>query len=245
MPLDQFSLTSAEVTRREYAELLLEEPCMEAAGYSYDVPWRDLSATDRPSFNGVHRRLYTVELAHQWGYHIADTPETTFDDFLKFGESVSALSEAGANTLRGCNETARATIPLIHVEANWVAGLANQAYLDALNDDEVLEAAKLWKECMKPIGVADLPTSPADMPSPSLSADVNELHASAREKTVAVADVKCRESSGYAEALYQAEWRLQLVLMEQNADELTRVGSLLRDNAAIVDEVIASHPVSH
>lgn len=245
MPLDQYSLKSDDVVRGEYAANLLEKPCMESAGYAYDVPWRDLDNIQRDTWNSVHRRLFDEEIAGRWGYHLATSPETTFDDYLEFGESLADLSGDKQAALDGCIANAREHLPLVQTEANLVSAIVNVSYEDSLDDPEVTDAAKSWRECMLPFGLVDLPESPVFMPSPSLSVDANDGSASADEIALAVEDAKCRESSGYTTALYKAEWGHQVELVGKNIDVLERIGTLLDENAAQVSSVIASNSVAH
>jgi hypothetical protein len=245
MPLDQYGLKTDDLIRSEYAANLLEKPCMESAGYVYDVPWRDLTDVSGETWNSVHRRLFDEALAAKWGYHMADSPEPTLDDSVKFGESLRDLSDAGLAALETCINEAREELPLIQNEANYVSGIVNTAYKDALDDEAVTKAATAWHECMLPLGLPDLPDSPELMPPPSLLEGMEGDAASADEIQIAVADARCRTDSGYTDALYEAEWTHQAELAGENIDELERVGDLLAENAALVKSIIASHPIAH
>jgi hypothetical protein len=63
------------------------------------------------------------------------------------------------------------------------------------------------------------------------------------EVRVASADATCRDSSGYAAALYQSEWELQAQAVADNADQLERyrvqADELLATADAMLEEYAA------
>lgn len=112
----------------------------------------------------------------------------------------------------------------------------------------IREKAKEWKACMQPVGIPDLPDSPYDMPPPSKEkawhpengaeengggkpidekgntmpkeADITESQLSDEEKAIATKDAQCRESSGWARAVYDTRWGLIADHMKENESEI-------------------------
>jgi hypothetical protein len=247
LPLDQYTISGAEIQRGDYAAVLLEKPCMEQAGYVYDVPWRDMNALTSESWNPAGRRLFNVPLAQQWGYHSAPTLELTAEAWNDFGESLNGLDPAHQAQLDACIEQGRIALPNILDEANFVAGLAVVAYEDAYRETSVTDAASAWRKCMLPAGISDLPPSPREMPSESLVGAFALSGSSAAtpdEIAVAVQDAQCRESTGFSQALYDAEWDHQAAQLRANVEALERLRVALDDHAELTQEIINTHAIS-
>jgi len=110
---------------------------------------------------------------------------------------------------------------------------------------KILKLKKLvstWKQCMKPLGLSDLPDNPVLMPGPQLSqkiglnpgADAPQSAIAASpgtvseyERKIAVADAKCRISSGWQQAYYDADWNSADAYVKKNQKELSaRLGQI-------------------
>lgn len=251
MPLDQYML--GDTRSVDYAQNLLVEPCMKKAGFSWSVPWRDTTATDGPSWNAVDVKLFNVDLATKWGYHLAPTADPSWASWRAFAESKVTLAEPEEQALIACVASARKTLPVLPGSAQLANGYEAASFTGAKTDPTVIAAEKRWAKCMLPQGVSDLPRSPEDMPSPSLTAKFTiRLETSAvvpnvstGEISVATADAKCRVSSGYQTAFYNAEWNRQAVSLQGNADALQRARDEIAANAAATAKIIALHAPVH
>ncbi|WP_336248719.1 hypothetical protein [Stomatohabitans albus] len=102
-------------------------------------------------------------------------------------------------------------------------------YYTGTNTAYVKRTTDAWKTCMAPLGIADLPDSPLEMPPASLDehwynnqVDTNPMThaASAEELSVAKADATCRESSGYNRAMYDVSWSMLQDYVNENKDIL-------------------------
>jgi hypothetical protein len=146
-----------------------------------------------------------------------------------------------------CLASAREQFPAQRIN-NVVAGLSFSAWTGAKNDPAVREAAERWVQCMQPLGFSDLPDGPnADgggTPTPSMmeaytgvpynatfdgAAPEQTAQQKAEEIRIATFDAECQESTGYAQALYDAEWDRQVSVVRENEETLT---SLLDEKAA-------------
>jgi hypothetical protein len=255
MPLDQYIQTEAESHAHDYAEALLQEPCMAKSGYAWNVPWQDTSSFGSASLNAAGRSVFNPSLAGEWGYHLAPTTDTSLAAWHAWEPQTINLSASEQSTFDSCLQQSRKQLPLLPGnDLNFASGLGQSAFEDAQHDSKVTAAAAKWRQCMAPAGVSDLPQTPATMPSDSVvhefGIDNGQIPVaapivSAAEKKLAVMDANCRVSSGYQQAAYTAEWDAQVALVGKNADQLSRVASALKKNNAQVAAVVAAHAPKH
>lgn len=251
LPLDAYLVGNTK--NSDYAQSLLVQPCMERSGYSWDVPYRDTTATDGPSWNSVERRLFTPALAERWGFHLAPSPDTTLGALKVFIARANAVPPAEAAVVSKCVIASRKELPPLSGAAQLGAGYASEAYSGALTESAVKAAAKKWRTCMTPAGVSDLPATPEQFPSPSVVSEFSiqldlsntPPRVSPAEIRLATFEAKCETSSGYQSALYRAEWTGQVRLLRRNADALERSKKQLDQYDARVQKVISSHAPKH
>lgn len=248
MPLDDNSLRLNDTLRFEYAASLLNDECLSRSGFEVQDPWLDTEAfVPRENVNDLGRLLFTPESASKWGYHKAPQ-RSDLSQFEAFGFVVSQMSEdtpGFEEAFLNCVEESYDTLGEEWVSAgNYAMGLASIASAVALEDPTVVEAAKLWRECMRQVGAGVLPSSPFEMPTQSMTEswqpDAEGL-ASAAEISVAVGDAQCRESSGFTDALYITEWQAQLNQIDENRDALDSGRQTLQEWRTQVDAIIGSH----
>ncbi|RRC95227.1 hypothetical protein [Schaalia canis] len=119
----------------------------------------------------------------------------------------------------------------------------------------LVAAAGRWNECMQPLGIPDLPDQPWDVTSvhalpESLqerwvsfddSSSPNADAASADEIAVAVHDAQCRESSGWNEELYEAEWAIREEFVTAHREELRSQFDGRAEKAARALQILAEY----
>ena len=236
-PLDQFVPKDFAVSG--YATLLLNSRCMREAGYNWNPPWRDTNTSWGPSWNEAERRLFNVSLAKQYGYHEAPGTRSSSSEWEAFNASIANTSDAEDAVFDACLKKTRKQLddpgPVINLALSYISTAVDEAH----DNDEVIEAAKTWRKCMRPLGVYDLPDSPRDMPTSELMKKFGVSNApgdgaragntaSAEEIKLATADAECRVSSGYQQVSYGAEWDASVKLYRENADELERARAALK-----------------
>lgn len=257
LPLDQYQRSIVDTTFE--AQQILVQDCMRKRGYKWGVFVDSPDVRPGPSWNDVRRKLFDVELAEQFGYGTSRELARTDAEEARWRAIDTANSEVG--------RAAGATVDACFAESGRTLGtdgrtdpyslaeqLAGNAYDDAVMAKEVLAAERKWRACMGPVGVADLPESPLMMPSGSISAlrpsdDApspigRQTAVPTRERDVAVADARCRDSTGYSVALYEAEWHAQVDALRRRADDLRRYRKQADAETSRAARVIADHPVA-
>ncbi|PRB17262.1 hypothetical protein CQ042_05530 [Microbacterium sp. MYb62] len=227
MPLDQYMVSQVQIKREAYLHALISQECLTGQGFEQTVPSPDL--TDDGTESSVRNR-FDEGVAAKFGYHLP--AESSPADDVWFAYTRRPMSDTELAALDGCVRDLMADedVPKWGPRTlDYSPGIAQAAILGAREDPTVADSAKEWAACMAPLGVSDLPSTPASMPSESMKArygwaNFSEVDSSppltSAEISDAVADARCRESSGYSAALYQAEWSRQVDLLQSNAAAL-------------------------
>jgi hypothetical protein len=240
MPLDAYMVAE----QLDHAVDVFIEPCMQERGFAHRRPAVDVTKrSETVTVSG--RNLFNVEVARQWGY--GGAPDPNADVLLAAAAESTHWPAEQLDQYEDCLGRAREQFPAQRIN-NVVASLSFSAWTGAKNDPEVREAAERWVQCMQPLGFSDLPDGPnADgggTPTPSMmeaytgvpynatfdgAAPEQTAQQKAEEIRIATFDAECQESTGYAQALYDAEWDRQVSVVRENEETLT---SLLDEKAA-------------
>ena len=227
MPLDAYMVDQ----QLDYAVDILVEPCMQDHGFAYQRPAVDVTRrSETVTVSG--RNLFNVDVARQWGY--SGAPDPNYEVLRAASADALGWSREQQDQYDACLGEARAVFPAQSIN-NYVAGLSLSSWSGANREPEVLDAAARWVACMRPLGFTDLPESPnsesGGTPTPSMSeaygevadgvSNVQTAEQRAEEIRIATFDAECQESSGYAQALYDAEWVRQVGIMRDNQAALT------------------------
>lgn len=235
MPLDAYMVDQ----QLDNAVDVLVEPCMQESGFAYQRAAIDITQrSETVTVSG--RNLFNVDVAKKWGY--GGAPDPNGDLILAAEAQTMSWPPEEQEQYDECMREAREEFPAQTIN-NYVAGLALSSWSGALRDPEVVAAAKDWVQCMQPLGFTDLPDSPnsesGGTPTQSMSDAYGEVadgvtnvqtpEQEAEEIRIATFDAECQESSGYAQALYDAEWERQVATVRENEPALT---ALLDEKAA-------------
>jgi len=248
MPLDSFHENLAFKT--QVASDLVMRACMQEQGYDYPGPFLDPDRAATATQNSWQWRLFDEDIARTWGYsqemRILDPDRLRSDRAL-----VDALAEEAPDAVATCRERTDSAIPPDDETAVNPRALGAAALRATVQDADVRASVARWQECMAPQGIPDLPDDPiAEMPTPSLltrfgrpaaSDELVEVTVGAEEIEVAVADARCRESSGYARTFYEEEWDRELEVVADNIDALERYRDANARRSAELDRVIAAN----
>jgi hypothetical protein len=206
----------------------------------------DLGALPSPSYpfegvtvNAAGRQLFNLRIAQQYGYAgpAQNRPPQTAPEVL----SRLDQAEGQAASVECADRTAKVIPPAPSEEL--LTSLELAAYSSAKESEDVQRAARRWRECMAPLGIADLPRGPENMPSDSQRERFEATRkadgtAGIEEIEMAVEDAKCRGSSGWSTAMYQEEWERQLALLDENEDALERLRAANAKHAAVLETVL-------
>lgn len=245
MPLDGYVQPGGD--KDTYASNLVVQPCLQDLGIDFVPPWatvagldalsdeRDTPARGNTAPALAWSRPLDAETARTRGYHEASTAGANADGIRTWGEDPdrnAAFADAPQRKVARCFHAAYRTLGTADPDgsvqsASLVAKrLTYLAARAAREDAPVVDAARRWRTCMAPADVVDLPQAPSDMPSQSIQMDhgTNISSTPVQDAEVAIArrDVACQESSGYREALYDAEWGRLLHVTASDAAELRR-----------------------
>lgn len=245
LPVDQYVPSVAQSRKETYAAALLIQGCLAERGMNVPVPRPNL---DDGGDRGV-RDLFTPEVAERYGYRSpswVDSMDMT-DPWIAFlnrplsDEYIAAEDECYAHV----------EVPAFDSEMlNYALSFSNAAFVGAMRDEEVLETAAEWNQCMSGVGIEDLPDGPDGMPTESMrnrlgldqTPDAGQgVVISPDEREIAVADATCRETTGYADVLYQANWDRQVRLLAENSTALKDIGEKIDKVDAELTQVIAEH----
>jgi len=260
MPLDRYvTLGSSSVG---YAELLVVQPCMIDAGYDeYVLPWRDVAAADRAdelSVNGSRRlRAFDLATAEASGYHAASVLDPGAAAWSEFSQQT--WTDEKSDRLTSCLRQARAEVPAfdrLYDYSNLTQSLVrlnNAAFEGARHDPAVTATWADWRSCLQAARVGDVASDPSGMPTRDMADRFTTLDSTTSptddEIAIATADARCRESSGYRDALYEAEWQRQLTVPHDDGELLAQIDTeaLAADDAAVrrvLDELTPPRPTS-
>lgn len=230
-PLDAYSLPDTTV---QYAQSLVYAACMRKAGHRITVV--DPAEYVPANVTKQGYKLFDLDIAQNYGYHNAPTRSTPLG------------AQPGEDTPEAGRCTATANKAIANPYADFVQNLRAAAYESSLHASAVGVAARRWHDCMLPLGLADLPGSPADMPTLRLAKQwglsgpsdpaADTVSAPTRptvpEIRVATADARCRESSRYTATLYRAQVSAQQKLVTRNDDKLAAAYGASRAQSAAV-----------
>jgi len=240
MPLDGWAQPAGG--KQDYAENLVIQPCLRRAGIDFPVPratsagLEAVSDADETPERGntspalSWTRPLDADLARTRGYHGPSTAGANEDGIREWGQDPqrnAAFADASQTAVSRCFQEGYRTLGLADEDGTEQSAsmtakrLTYVAATAARQDDAVVAAAAGWRTCMAPSRVRDLPASPSDMPSDTVrrqfGTDIGSTPVQDAEVAVAERDVACQASSGYRQALYDAEWHRLLHVTKTDA----------------------------
>ncbi|OKL50924.1 hypothetical protein [Buchananella hordeovulneris] len=220
---------------------LLVDQCMERHNFpQYQRGW-DAFAPRADFLSPSGQQLFNERTAAQYGYRLGEEPGDLVwaeRQARSQGEDPDAqYGQIYADQLLVCEDEATR---IIHPDIDqWEDAPTTPTQktiseLDKLAVDltaaDLQAAAAAWRECMAPLGIADLPERPWPMSWPRIPASLRTAWnwettstASAAEIEVALHDAQCRTSSGWQQTLYDQQWALHADFVTSHAEELRAV----------------------
>ncbi|WP_129799381.1 hypothetical protein [Streptomyces sp. F001] len=234
-PIEETELSINERYTLHYAEDLLMEDCMEAAGYD----WNPIEPP-RQFFSADSRRYGIMDLpaAVNYGYHLPPPPQEAADRIVRDNELTPAERRIafGADNRSGCYEKAHKEItgPKPEVDLKLFNTLNRKSLHESKQDPAVKQTVEAWSQCMKRSGYTySNPFEAAGDPAWSKEKTANE-----KEREAAAADVKCKQKVDLITTWASAEIRLQKDYIRQNADYFSHLASSKRERLQNMQKVL-------
>lgn len=236
LPMDELV---PQPLRRDLATSLLTSRCTGRHGVR--VPVIDSRDYLGETVNTHLRQLFDPALAARYGYHSAPSrrdPRSV---------PVVHLSARQRPVYQRCFAAAGRALHLDDASESSVQKLAGEAFQRAKSASPVRQAAKAWAQCVADLGLPTLPASPLEMPTkaqahgfgwPPASEDSARPPLPPREKAQARHDAECRETTGYAAALYRAEVLAQLELMRRYPQVVMTARTSVARSRPFIDRTI-------
>lgn len=248
LPLDDFLISDKQLKRKSYASALVVRGCLEPKGIESRVPYVDFDAA-YADYADVRSTL-TRRQAARLGYHRpTENPPAGIEAWERFRTQPRSERELAATTQ--CFEVDEDEIPSYPNDVlNFTSSFATAAFQGSVKSSEVESAAEAWSVCMAPHGIEDLPGDPQAMPSESIRQKYDTSGGrdgetlgpiTQAEIDLALADVDCRESSGYQQALYDAIWEREARLLEENQAAFEEQRAAIEKTDAEIDRIIAQY----
>ncbi|WP_165310881.1 hypothetical protein [Microbacterium protaetiae] len=242
LPFDGYSPTNAQTMALLYARSLVASRCMQRDNVPWVVPPMNPEYSQGESYNDYGFRLSSPALAKKWGFHQAPARNTFASNGLTYPGRPTDPQE-GAVYDR-CFADAENAVP-----ADARAALHPPRIPSQDTTADVRAAAVRWHTCMLPAGVSDLPDDPLDFPTSSLIAEFGldgdaapgaPETISMAERRLALKDAQCRESSGYLDALYGAEWAAEEAYIADHGDEFAQAAQNMQALRKYISDTIGS-----
>ena len=257
LPMDSYVMNQIEVAVYGQAEDYLVKDCMATQGQSWDMAAFSESQLSAPVQSPSGLRIFDEKIAQTYGYTFPPVyPADVAAERTRLNRVT--LTDAQQAAFKSCLQEARDRLGPMSAQdlSNQMSMRLQDIWTQATSDGAVATAAEQWRSCMAPQGIPDLPDAPyghdAGMPTASQFASwgispadsASGAAPSAAEIAAAMADAACRTSSGYTDALYQAEWRLQVKALHDDAslaDDGQRARQTYDKVLADCRAVIAAH----
>ncbi|MEV6846955.1 hypothetical protein [Actinoplanes sp. NPDC051411] len=240
LPLDAYSPSLAELYTSANARDRLTRDCLKAAGLDWKVIARPTSVGDYRN----RRRYGVIErpVARDFGYHVPVgllTPAIVDELNNARDNSLSPRQRDAAYGPDGCAAQAARQLPADPgPAAAQLARIDHASLTDSQRAPRVAAAMASWRNCMARRGLHY--GNPFAAVSDRRWWATESAGPSPAEKSVAVADVDCKEQSKLVDEWHAAEVGLQHDLIQRNAATLERVKAGLDSERARASAVLAT-----
>lgn len=208
LPLDDYHVESTSLVDRAIIGRYIECVTGERPQLEYIPAWEN----EGPVFNSSGRRLFTQEIAQEYGYSLGPEVFTVPTVLDEVDLSVAREDPCWEPTLDSVPEAPDVSLAFT---------LAADAYNTAKTSEAVQKAVADWATCMElesfefPDGVSE----PTDMPG--RTGDFNPYYQPGSDEIqLALIDATCREQSNYNLVFFQEEELAQRKLIESHQEQL-------------------------
>lgn len=218
LPLEAYEESYPDTTVIQQARFTLEGQCMREYGFTFTVPVDTASAPLNYDASNMARRYGLADMtqAKTQGYNVMLTPpQPGSEPSLSAAEQLVLTGGNAAGTSSGSSSgkaipqggcVGDADRRIGSLPSNLLADqLDAQSLTASQSDPAVVTAIHQWSACLKQHGFTV--ASPYD--ASSLSGQLGSYAGSDLDKTIAVADVGCKQSTNLVTTWFNVETRLQ------------------------------------
>ncbi|MFE9453049.1 hypothetical protein [Streptomyces sp. NPDC006739] len=218
LPLDDYRILNKDILVIDRARVVLLKSCMRRFGV--DLPVRAEDKVPGPQYDNERRYgLADAAEAARSGYHLFEkpvTPDTYSRKEKQLLDGTVTVSNGVSVPKGGCaGEAARKLSTEDAQEFNLVQKLNMSSYVASKKDPAVQEASRRWSSCMKNSGYSYpdpmAAINDSKFSGPTLGPD---------EKSVAKADVRCKQKVGFVAVWSTVETGYQHALIDHDKSKL-------------------------
>jgi hypothetical protein len=234
-PIQATELSINESYTLSYAEDILMEPCMEAAGFTWEPiePPKQYISPDSRRYG-----VMDIYAANRYGYRLPPPPPEASarirrDNTLTPLERETAFGPAGRS---GCYGKAHKEIAgtALEVDLKLFNELNRKSLENSKMHPNVAKVVKAWRKCMKGSGYTyNDPFEAAGDPRWK-----GAKTPSKEERYAAVADVKCKHKAALIPTWASVEYALQNKYIQQNAGYFSRITSSKKERLKNMQAVL-------
>jgi hypothetical protein len=253
LPLEAYEETYPESQTILQAQFDMESQCMRQYGFSYTATVDTSATVTNYDASNMARRYGVSDLAtaESDGYEVsqsgAGTPsEPTLsqaENFVLTGSTVPGQAPRSGSTspgnyggkqipAGGCSGQAQREIGTL--PANLLADqLDAQSLTASQGDPTVIASISKWSACMKLHGF----TVASPYNAPDLSAQLGATPGSSLDRTIAIDDVQCKQSTNLVATWFQIETKLQDQYIDNNQLALQQQQTILNNTVKNAEEI--------
>jgi hypothetical protein len=243
LPFDQYKWNPREQGLYEQARILLLKRCVQSRGTTFTMPER-MDSEELPDIYDNSRRygLAHEAAAARFGYHIPADSDGGRQrrEIGKWSKEISAAEETaiyGAPGIPGCYEQADAELAkgTPGADTDWLTARSSESRDETAKNESVVNAKAGWRACMAGLGFTYADPDDAlgdrrwDVESPTITET---------ELRTALADVRCKDSSGLVRVWQEVETTWQRQVIDRNADRFPALAATKQTQLSNARQVI-------
>lgn len=208
----------------DYARDVLATSCWKEHGLDIPIRRYNPQAPHPVTRSESNYPLLSVKSAQKFGYQLDLDPRVDWESRRKLWDVMGALSDEQFAAFEECATAADKELGFDQA-ISW--GLSSPE--DIVLTDEMKTASQQWRECMSPLGIADLSGDATPVMMPTAGAELlfgrggtqdvpswEQIEPSDEEVKIAVHDAECQEAANWRELFYQATWDYEVQIIIDN-----------------------------
>lgn len=233
LPSDRYAPPSKILERAAMQSAVVA--CLAQHGIQMPQAKYNLEAGPGETRSATDQRIFNVAVAQKYGYGEAPDPRVDTESRVRVREFRQNMTDEQRALEDQCYDQVEQDLGVHTLDTQdgesavqaWQWGVPESP--DPLSP-ELKPHVEQWRACMAPLGIPDLNEYPEfGPPAVSLAEKWGYMQdirpedlppATPEEIAVAVADATCQETSGYTEALYNAQWDIEQRYIDEHKQDL-------------------------